>query len=152
MGSLVPDKWVGNWFKASEFACHCGECGRWEVHSDLISIADLVREHLKVGIRINSGVRCVSHNENVGGKKNSLHLPSGADHVGCSAEFSFLHSSHRHNPLNMLRVYTLFESFSRRLEYGVGLGLYATFVHFDVRGARGLKAARWSQGFQWPNL
>lgn len=152
----IPDKWVGQFFKADEFACSCNQCGRWEVHTDLIEIADLVRGKLGVSLQVNSGVRCGPPNDRnkaVGGRSNSLHLPSGATHVGHAADFTFSNPTFRSNPLNILRLYVLFESFSRRLDYGVGLGLYGGgFVHFDVRGALGFKAARWDQGFPWVRL
>ena len=136
----VPDKWVGNFFKADEFACSCG-CSRYEIHPKLVEVADAVRKHLGVPLSVSSGVRCPSRNSDVGGKVGSLHLPSGALHLGHAADFQFMDRG-LINPLNILRLYTLFESFGRMTDSALGLGLYATFVHFDVRGERGLKASR----------
>jgi len=148
-------KWVGHYWKQEEFECHCG-CGRNEVHPFLVELADDVRRHIGVPMSCNSGVRCEDHNRRVGGRVasptsfGSLHLPSGATHQGHAGDFTFFEQSLR-NRVNILRLYILFESFGRRYE-GLGLGLYNSFVHVDVRGQLGLKAARWAQSFTWPRL
>ena len=146
----MPDsKWCGHYWKQAEFECHCG-CGRNEVHPLLVSLADDVRRSVGVAMSCNSGVRCEEHNRNVGGRSSSLHLPAGATHQGHAGDFTFADGTIK-NRVNILRLYVLFESYGRK--YGeLGLGLYSSFVHVDVRGQLGLKAARWSQGFAWPRF
>ena len=143
-------KWVGHFWKREEFACHDG-CGRADVHPVVVELADAVRRHLGVAMQCNSGVRCEDRNRACGGKSNSLHLPAGALHQGHAADFTFA-QKHLRNRVNILRLYVLFESYSRK--YGaVGLGLYGSgFVHVDFRGALGMKPARWEQNFKWPRL
>jgi len=152
-------EWIGHYFKRSEFECRCG-CGRDEVHPDLIALLDDVRKNLGVALSISSGVRCVDHNQKVGGVKNSLHLPQGALHVGHAADVTFSSVGVRALPLNLCRLYAILESYGRG--YGpIGLGLYGNgrvvgvsggFVHVDMRGKLGLKSARWDSGFSWPRL
>lgn len=145
----MSSKWIGHFWKQKEFACHCG-CGRDEVHPFLIQLADDVRRHINEPMQCNSGVRCEAHNEAVGGRPSSLHLPTGANHHGHAGDFTFCDKTIS-NRVNTLHLYILFESFGR--DYGpVGLGLYPWGVHVDVRGQMGLKAARWEQGFRWPRL
>ena len=151
----METKWVANFWKKNEFACHC-LCGRDDIHPHLVQLADDVRRKIGVAMTCNSGVRCEEHNKNVGGRVagpssfGSLHLPRGAAHQGHAGDFTFFDPSLR-NRVNMLRMYVLFESYGRK--YGeIGLGLYNSFIHVDVRGQLGLKAARWESGFTWPRL
>ena len=149
----APDEWVGAYFKRSEMACSCG-CGRSNVDPKLIELADKVREALGVGLQVSSAVRCKDWNKQVGGRDSSLHLPAGALHQGHALDLTYAATVQR-NPINILRLYCLLESYGR--EYGpLGLGLYSGphgggFVHVDTRGALGLKAGRW-EDFAWPRL
>lgn len=65
-------------FGRAEFKCHCG--GKYctgfpvEPHPQLVKVADRVREHFGAAAIISSGVRCETHNANVGGVSNSRHL------------------------------------------------------------------------------
>ena len=66
------------WFKDKEFACRC--CGelppfaRENIEALVRNVLDPVREKLGKPIQVNSGYRCKSHNEAVGGVKGSQHL------------------------------------------------------------------------------
>lgn len=64
------------YFKRSEFACKCGKyCNGYPVEPDpeLVALCDKVREHFGAAMIISSGVRCETHNANVGGVVNSRH-------------------------------------------------------------------------------
>lgn len=61
-----------NYFKYSEFTCHCG-CGYNRVDIRLVKILDNIREHYGKPAIITSGVRCEKHNREVGGVKGSWH-------------------------------------------------------------------------------
>ena len=68
------------YFDRSEFACKCGKCGGYpaEPKEKLIRVADQVRENLGGAATVSSGVRCATHNANVGGVANSRHLTGKA--------------------------------------------------------------------------
>lgn len=65
------------YFTKDEFKCKCG--GRYckgypaEMSQKLVKIADEVREHFNAPIIVSSGMRCNTHNANVGGVSNSRH-------------------------------------------------------------------------------
>lgn len=74
---------VLNWdeikyFTREEFRCKCG--GKYcdgfsaEPSPKLVRVADRVREHLGASALVSSGVRCETHNANVGGVPSSRHL------------------------------------------------------------------------------
>lgn len=68
------------YFNRSEFACKCGKCGGFpaEPKEKLIRVADQVRRNLGGAAIVTSGVRCSTHNANVGGVSNSRHLYGSA--------------------------------------------------------------------------
>ncbi len=75
------DFWDGiKYFKRSEFKCKCGKCGGYpaEPKENLIKVADRVRAHFGAAATVSSGVRCKTHNANVGGVSNSRHLAGKA--------------------------------------------------------------------------
>lgn len=73
------DSWWDNikYFDKSEFKCKCG--GRYcngypaEPKKKLIQTADRVRTYFGASATISSGVRCETHNKNVGGVSGSRH-------------------------------------------------------------------------------
>ena len=118
---------------------------------DCAGLLDDVRGSLGCSLHINSGVRCPTHNANVRGRPGSLHLQSGALQLGHAADVTYSSSINR-TDVNMLRLYILLESFGRRTGTPIGLGLYDSFVHVEVRVELGMKPGRWSQGFPFPKL
>lgn len=73
------DFWDGiRFFKKEEFRCRCGGkfCGGFpaEPSERLVRLADRVRQHFGAPITVSSGLRCPTHNRNVGGVANSRHL------------------------------------------------------------------------------
>ena len=66
------------YFKREEFKCKCeGKyCSGFtaEPSEKLVRLADRVREHYGVPAIVSSGVRCTSHNTNVGGVVTSRHM------------------------------------------------------------------------------
>lgn len=82
-GTAVPvgpeNFWDGiKYFDLEEFRCKCG--GKYcdgfpaEPAKKLVTLADRVREHFCAPAIVSSGVRCVTHNANVGGHENSRHM------------------------------------------------------------------------------
>lgn len=67
-------------FRREEFACKCGHCGGYptEMEEAVVQAADRVRNHFGRPVIVSSGLRCISHNTNVGGVANSRHLSGKA--------------------------------------------------------------------------
>ena len=86
-----------------------------------------LRDALNRPIRINSGYRSSSHNEAIGGVKNSQHTKGKAADIVVDG-------------LSSKRVKRAIESLILEGEMlQGGIGLYDTFVHYDIRKQR----ARW---------
>jgi uncharacterized protein YcbK (DUF882 family) len=118
-------------FKKSEFECKCGCKMPSKVLTNVVKTANnlqVLRGYLKASITINSAFRCNTHNASVGGVKTSQHLEGIATDITCKS----------HNPESL---YKIIENLIKegKLKEG-GLGLYNTFVHYDIRG----KKARWN--------
>lgn len=79
------------YFTREEFRCKCGGkyCNGFpaEPQEKLIRVADRVREHFGNPMMVSSGIRCPTHNANVGGVSNSRHL-SGKAMDFCVSGFS----------------------------------------------------------------
>lgn len=127
---LTPD------FTKEEFDSKDGAKMPDEVLRNVISLAgylQILRDHIEViegrehPIIINSGYRSKSHNRKVGGSKNSQHL------LGKAADIVV-------GRLTPLRVSRIIEELIMRgkMKQG-GIGIYETFVHYDIRGTK----ARW---------
>ena len=97
---------------------------------DLTNNLQVLRDELKSSITINSGYRTPEYNASVGGATNSQHLYARAADITVSG----------YTPQ---QVYDTIESLisQGKMKQG-GLGLYTTFVHYDVRGNR----QRWTDG------
>ena len=155
-------KYVGRFFTDDEFVCR--NCGTGRVHQRLVEILDAARTALGP-LEITSGVRChdpgrCTHNRDIGGRKSSYHIPqttavnSGHIDLGLAADVTFSRRSLR-QPINILRLYITLERFAHPAP--IGLGIYPTWVHIDVRSlatGRGATpgAARWEEHFPYPRL
>lgn len=93
----------------------------------LVCELQYLRDHLNSAITVNSGYRSNSHNEAIGGSVTSQHL------LGKAADIAVDH-------LAPTELYYVIESLIRdgEIQEG-GLGLYNTFVHYDIRDYK----ARW---------
>lgn len=114
------------YFKRKEFACKCGKCGGFPVEPDpeLVNILVKIRAYFGKPVHVNSGIRCATHNANVGGATQSQHLKGTAADIvveGVAPE----------------RVATYAETL---LPKTGGIGRYSTFTHVDVRKNR----SRWN--------
>ncbi|WP_257542543.1 D-Ala-D-Ala carboxypeptidase family metallohydrolase [Sphingobium sp. CFD-1] len=110
------------YFKPEEFSCHCG-CGLSEVSDVLLEELDSVREHFGVPISITSGRRCDAHNRAVGGAPKSQHKDGTAADIKVKG----------------VPPTVVYKYLNNRYAKKYGVGLYSTFVHFDVRPQK----ARW---------
>ena len=116
------------YFKKSEFACKCGKyCDGYpaEIDMNMVKIADEIRARIGKPISINSGLRCKTHNANVGGVSNSQHLLGKAADLGCPAGCT---------PAQMASI----------AEYIIGdtggIGIYSWGIHIDTRSEK----SRWN--------
>ncbi len=81
-GGQSETDWWGEieFFTRREFACKCGRCGGYpaEMNRELLSVAERMRRHFGVPVTVSSGLRCQTHNANVGGVVGSRHLTGKA--------------------------------------------------------------------------
>lgn len=118
-------------FDLKEFECKCGCKMPLEVYENVIKLAgELQKLRTYVGrpIRINSAYRCPNYNDNVvKGAKNSQHKLGKASDIVIES-------------LKPAEVFIIIEDL---IDMGEmlqgGLGLYDTFVHYDIRKTK----ARW---------
>jgi uncharacterized protein YcbK (DUF882 family) len=117
-------------FSMSEFECKSGAQMPLPVQKNIIKLAQnlqVLRDHLKASISINSGYRSPSHNRAIKGATNSQHLFGlGADIVVAG-----------HTPKQVFDAIELLISEGKMTQGG--LKAYRTWVHYDCREHR----ARW---------
>jgi uncharacterized protein YcbK (DUF882 family) len=118
-------------FDLKEFECKCGCKMPLEVYENVIKLAgelQKLRTYVDRPIRINSAYRCPKHNAKVSGSsKKSQHLLGKASDIVIES-------------LKPAEVFIIIEDL---IDMGEmlqgGLGLYDTFVHYDIRKSK----ARW---------
>ena len=114
-------------FKRSEFACKCGKyCNGYpaEIDMKMVKIADAIRERIRKPISVNSGLRCKTHNANVGGVSNSQHLYGTAADLGCPIGCT---------PSQMASIA------EEIMGNTGGIGIYSWGIHIDTRSTK----SRW---------
>ena len=119
-------------FKLSEFACRDGTPVPGAMHADVKELAEnlqVLRNEIGKGIHVNSGYRTPKYNKSIGGVSNSQHIVAKAADIRVNGMTPSQVRS---------KLLTLIESGS--IKQG-GVGLYKTFVHYDIRGTK----ARWSK-------
>ena len=118
-------------FHFTEFDCKDGTPVPRELRLNVIDLAynlQKVREALGKPIIINSAYRTPEYNRLVGGASRSQHLTAKAADIRVSG-------------LTSKELYDVIEGLISEDEIKEGgLGLYNTFVHYDIRGTK----ARWN--------
>ena len=116
------------YFKKQEFACKCGKyCNGYpaEIDMNMVKIADKIRNRIGKPITINSGLRCKTHNANVGGVSNSQHLLGNAADLGCPIGCT---------PAQM-------DAIAEEIMGDTGgIGIYSWGIHIDTRSTK----SRWN--------
>jgi len=119
-------------FSLHEFKCKDGT----EVPEDLIDNVRLLaenlqvlRDHIEKPIIIISGYRTLGYNTKIGGAKRSLHLVAKAGDIVVPGI----------TPLEIKD--TILQLIKEGKMKEGGIGIYSTFVHYDVRGWK----ARWDR-------
>ena len=71
-------------FTKEEFDCQCG-CGNGDIviSENLVFQLECVRIHYGKPMRINSGIRCLSHNRKIGSRDTSSHIKGLAADISC---------------------------------------------------------------------
>ena len=119
-------------FRLSEFQSKDGAEMPDEVYENIVRLAEelqIIRDKVKLPIKINSAYRSPEHNRKVGGVYNSQHI------FGTAADINII-------GLSSSKAYLIIDKLqhSGYILTG-GLGLYRTFVHYDIRGRR----SRWNK-------
>ena len=116
-------------FDREEFRCQCrGKyCNGFPSEPDerMVRIADAIRKRIGKPITVNSGLRCKTHNANVGGVSNSQHLYGTAADLGCPSGCT---------PSQMASIAEEIMG-----ETG-GIGIYSWGIHIDTRSTK----SRWN--------
>lgn len=124
MGDLTAN------FSLSEFACRDGTPVPMEYRDNVRRLAEnlqVLRDDLGAAIRVSSGYRTLAYNRSIDSEDTSQHvLAKAADIIVTGHGPSEVHA----------RILELISG--GRMAQG-GVGLYPTFVHYDVRGT----PARW---------
>lgn len=124
------DGWDGiKYFKKAEFACKCGKyCNGYpeDIDMEMVKYADAIRERIGKPISVNSGLRCKTHNANVGGVSNSQHLYGTAADLGC--------------PFGGVTPAKMAEIAEEVMGGTGGIGIYSWGIHIDTRKTK----SRWN--------
>ena len=104
-------------FTKEEFDCQCG-CGNGDIviSEKLVYELEHVRKIYGKPMRINSGIRCLSHNRSIGSRDTSSHIKGLAADIGCTD------------------MGTRLELVKRLLRDGefTRVGMHKDFIHVDV--------------------
>ena len=109
-------------FDSAEFDCKCCGKGGDKVNPKLIKLLEAIREKVGEPVYVTSGYRCEAHNKAVGGKPKSQHMLGNAADIYIESK----------SPSKLVQI------LEANFHIG-GIGVYARFVHVDVREGR----ARW---------
>lgn len=117
-------------FSKHEFDSKDGSEMPYEVFQNVLKLAQnlqRLRDAINLPININSGYRSPKHNAKIGGVKNSQHL------TGKAADIRVAGTSPK----------IIAKKIEELIKLGImqegGIGIYETFVHYDIRGEK----ARW---------
>ena len=104
-------------FSKEEFDCQCG-CGNGDIiiSENLVFELECVRVHYGKPMRINSGIRCLSHNRKIGSRDTSSHIKGLAVDISCN---------------NMGTRLKLVKHLLRDGEF-TRIGFHREFIHVDI--------------------
>jgi uncharacterized protein YcbK (DUF882 family) len=117
-------------FNLNEFNSKCGRPMPSNVRANIIELAknlQVLRDEVNRPISITSGYRSPEHNAKVKGAKNSQHVQ------GTAVDLKVQGMSPRSVALVVERLIA-----EKKIKEG-GVGVYPTWVHYDIRGIK----ARW---------
>ena len=70
-------------FHEKEFDCRCG-CGTGKISIELVQKLEQVRIDYGSPMHINSGIRCLKHNTEIGSRNTSSHIKGLAADIDCT--------------------------------------------------------------------
>lgn len=117
-------------FKLSEFRCRDGTDVPEEYMENVQALADnlqVLRDYIGRPIQIISGYRSPEYNKKIKGAKRSQHMLAKAADIKVKGMEPWM--------VHKIIEHLIFEGHMKK----GGLGIYQTFVHYDVRG----RNARW---------
>ena len=117
-------------FTKEEFDCNDGSEMPINIYHNMVKVANqlqVLRDELKKPIHINSAYRSEDYNKQIGGVKNSQHI------MGRAADIVIKGMT----PIEVSKI--IEELISKGDMLQGGLGIYSSFVHYDIRGTK----ARW---------
>lgn len=112
-------------FNLIEFHCKDGTEVPFNLACNVLKLAEalqVIRDHIKVPIHINSAYRTLEHNKKINGAKNSYHLKAMAADITVKTI----------SPEKMM--ITVNELINQNKIPQGGLFLYPGFIHYDIRG------------------
>jgi uncharacterized protein YcbK (DUF882 family) len=112
-------------FDSEEFKSKDGTDFTDEVVKNLLKVAkqlEVIRKHLGCPIYITSAYRSPEYNELIGGAKNSFHVK------GMAVDFK----TKKHEPKDIAKILELL-MMDGKISTG-GIGIYKSWVHYDIRG------------------
>lgn len=111
-------------FNSDEFACKNGTPVPKSLHLNMVALAQnlqVIRDKIGKPIIINSAYRTTDYNKKIGGATQSQHLTASAADIRVEGMTSVaLHK-------------VILELIKEGKIHNGGLGLYNTFVHYDIR-------------------
>jgi len=114
-------------FSKEEFDCNDGSEMPINIYHNMVKVANqlqILRDELKKPIHINSAYRSEDYNKQIGGVKNSQHI------MGRAADIAIKGMT----PIEVSKVIERLISNGDMLQGGIGI--YSSFVHYDIRGER----------------
>ena len=117
-------------FSLEEFHCHDGTSVPADLMYNIRKLTEnlqILRDAINIPITILSGYRTLGYNAKVGGKKASKHLTAQAADIVTRV----------HTPQQLAYIIEGLIK-EKKMQQG-GIGIYPSFVHYDVRGTK----ARW---------
>lgn len=110
-----PDWSQFSFFDKDELKCKCG-CNHAPMNHEFMVALDTLRMMYGKPLHITSGYRCTSHNEYIGGSKNSQHTK------GLAVDIAWDHGPDKKRLLGL----------AYDLDFK-GIGIAKTFLHVDMR-------------------
>ena len=117
-------------FSKEEFDCNDGSKMPINVYHNMVKVANKLqslRDYIGKPIQVNSAWRSEEYNASIGGVKNSQHI------MGRAADIVIKGMT----PIEVSKI--IEELISKGDMLQGGLGIYSSFVHYDIRGTK----ARW---------
>ena len=117
-------------FSKEEFDCNDGSEMPINVYHNIVKVANqlqTLRDYIGKPIQVNSAWRSEEYNASIGGVKNSQHIMGRAADIVVKGM----------TPIEVSKIIEELVGKGDMLQGG--LGIYSSFVHYDIRGTK----ARW---------